>query len=49
MDNNYNVGAGSPGASGVSSMGGNTNRGLKPLPKGAEERAKAYVIKQLNK
>jgi hypothetical protein len=49
MDNNYNVGAGSPGASGVGSMGGNTNRGLKPLPKGAEERAKAYVNRSLLK
>lgn len=42
-------GAGSPGMSSVGSMGGNTNKGMKALPKGAEERTKAYVLNQMNK
>lgn len=43
------TGAGSPGISSVGNNGGNTNRGLRPLRKDAESRAKAYVIKQMEK
>lgn len=41
------TGAGSPGMSSVGNMGGNTNRGLRPLKKGEESRAKQFVINKM--
>lgn len=50
-DYNYDggTGAGSPGVSSAGAMGGFTNKGLRPLSKTADERAKAYALKQLRK
>lgn len=49
MEDKYDCGAGSPGMSSVGNMGGNTNRGLRPLRKDEESKAKQFVINKMLK
>lgn len=58
VEDKYNAGgagvsggtsAGSPGVSSAGAMGGSTNKGLRSLPKNADERARAFALKQLRK
>lgn len=46
-EDSYDCGAGSPGMSSVGNMGGSTNRGLRPLRKNEESKAKQFVINKM--